>query len=130
MKQNKTIDFINKNARIDRDKIKLITELKSQGFYTCCYTNSIKKTANLMLKKIGVFELLDCVLTNQDVTNPKPDPEGYLFLINKFNANKENVIIVEDSPKGLAAAYATGCRVIKVDNPEEVNIGLFEEYMR
>lgn len=129
-KQELTIEIIKDRALHRKEKADMIKELQSAGYHVACYTNSIRETALLMLDKTGVLEHLDYLLTNQDVEKSKPDPEGYNFLINKFNANKKNVIIVEDSPKGLAAAYATGCRVIKVDNPEEVNIGLFEEYMR
>ena len=78
-----------------------------------------------MLKKTGVLDMFDYVLTNQDVVKPKPDPEGYIFLMNHFQADPEDTYIIEDSPKGLAAAHASGANVIQVKNPDEVNIELF-----
>ena len=81
-----------------------------------------------MLDKTGVIEHLDYLVTNEDVENSKPAPDGYLFLVEKFNVSKNNVIIVEDSPKGIAAAKASGCNVIEVKNPDEVDIKLFEDY--
>jgi HAD superfamily hydrolase (TIGR01509 family) len=83
-----------------------------------------------MLKKTGVFHLLDFLLTNEDVTKPKPNPEGYNFLVNKFNFKKDDVLIVEDSPKGKQAAYDSGCKVLEVDNVEKVNISLFKEIIK
>ena len=129
-KQELTIEIIKQNAEYREEKVQMIKDLRSAGYYIACYTNSIRETALLMLEKTGVLEHLDILVTNQDVVKSKPDPEGYNFLINKFNASKNNVIIVEDSPKGLAAAYATGCTVIKVSGPDEVDIGLFEEYVK
>ena len=103
----------------------MIDTLKSRGNIVACYTNSIRETAELMLDKTGILELFDFVLTNQDVENPKPDPEGYVFLMDHFGFSEEDTFIIEDSPKGLAAANASGANVIQVKNPDEVNISLF-----
>jgi len=126
-KQELSINIIEKNAKLDISKINMINELKKKGHVVACYTNSIRKTAYLMLTKIGVIDLFDYILTNQDVKESKPDPEGYEFIVNYFNFKKDNVIIVEDSPKGKQAAYASGCNVLEVENPSEVDINLFKE---
>ena len=80
-----------------------------------------------MLKKTGIIEMFDMIVTNQDVNLPKPDPEGYNLIINTYGLKKEEVFIVEDSPKGKAAAYASGANVIEVKNSEDVTIDLFKE---
>ena len=67
------------------------------------------------------------IITNEDVVNPKPDPECYISAIAKLNLDKENVLIIEDSEKGYAAAVQSGANVIKVKNPNEVNIDLFKK---
>ena len=125
LKQLLTVDIIEKNAKIRPEKQEMIKALRDSGATVACYTNSIRKTANLMLKKTGVLDMFDYVLTNQDVVKPKPDPEGYIFLMNHFQADPEDTYIIEDSPKGLAAAHASGANVIQVKNPDEVNIELF-----
>ena len=130
LKQQKTIETISENAALREEKVELIKFLRNNSCFIACFTNSIRQTALLMLEKTGVLEHLDYLVTNEDVSNCKPDPEGYNFLVDKFNVDKNNVIIVEDSPKGLEAAYASGCQVIKVNNPDDVNIGLFKEYFR
>ena len=129
-KQELTAETIRKSATHRKEKVDMIKELKQNGYSIACYTNSIRNTAILMLQKTGVLEHLDYLLTNQDVKKTKPDPEGYLFLVKKFNVQKNDVIIVEDSPKGRAAAHASGCNVIEVENPDEVNIELFREYLK
>jgi len=125
LKQSLTVDIIEKNAKTRPEKQEMIKALRDSGATVACYTNSIRKTANLMLKKTGVLDMFDYVLTNQDVAKPKPDPEGYIFLMNYFQFDPENTYIIEDSPKGLAAAHASGANVIQVKNPDEVNIELF-----
>jgi len=125
-KQRKTIDIINREAKIRYEKIALINMLKSKNIRVGCFTNSIRETANLMLEKTGVLDLLDLVITNQDVENPKPHPEGYIAMLDHFNISPKNSIIVEDSPKGVEAAILSGCKVLVVRNSDEVNIDLFK----
>ena len=121
LKQEKTIEIIQEKAQYDNSKVDLILWLKSRNIKVACFTNSIRKTAELMLDKAGVLSKLDLLVTNQDVKNPKPDPEGYFKVLKHFNIDPQDAIIVEDSPKGLKAATATECSVLKVDNATQVH---------
>ena len=85
MKQAITVETIRELAFRREEKVALLEHLREKGCYVACYTNSIRETATLMLDKTGVLEKLDYLLTNQDVESPKPDPEGYNFLVEKFN---------------------------------------------
>jgi len=127
IKQDKTIEIIERDAFKRQEKIDLINFLKDNGCVVCCFTNSIRETTNLMLKKTGIFHLFDTVLTNEDVNKPKPDSEGYNFLVNKYGFDKSQVLIVEDSPKGIEAAVASGCQVVRVKGPNEVTVHLLKE---
>jgi len=121
LKQENTIRIIEESCVYDNSKVNLISWLKLKGIKVACFTNSIRKTAELMLDKCGVLPELDLLVTNQDVKEPKPSPEGYLKVLKLFKCNPDNAIIVEDSPKGLKAAYATDCKVMKVANATEVH---------
>ena len=129
LKQKKTVEIISKMANVRQEKIDLINWLKHQSIHVACYTNSIRLTAVLMLEKTGVLDLMEMIVTNQDVKNPKPDPEGYTKVLDYFNIEPSSALIIEDSPKGMAAAVASGCNVMKVKNPDDVNIEYFKEYM-
>lgn len=120
LKQENTIRIIEESCVFDNSKVNLVNWLKLKGIKVACFTNSIRKTAELMLDKCGVLSELDLLVTNQDVKEPKPSPEGYLKVLKHFNISPQNAIIVEDSPKGLMAANATGCKVMKVDNATQV----------
>ena len=120
LKQENTIRIIEESCVYDNSKVNLISWLKLKDIKVACFTNSIRKTAELMLDKCGVLSELDLLVTNQDVKEPKPSPEGYLKVLKHFNFSPQNVIIIEDSPKGLEAAYATGCKIMKVDNATQV----------
>ena len=126
LKQEKTFLAIKENLSQRQEKIKLLKFLQKKGILLACVTNSIKDTAEMMLEKTGIKSFMDIIITNQDVNNPKPNPEGYYKAMTAKNMNPEDCIIVEDSPKGLQAAMSTGCKVIKVSTPDEVTIELFD----
>lgn len=130
LKQSKTIEIIEKHANKRLEKIEMLQGLKSEGHTVACFTNSIKITAELMLKRTGIFDMFDKVTTNQDVSAPKPDPEGYVECMRFFNFSPSETLIVEDSPKGIKAAKVSGANVLVVQNPDEVNLALVKKEMR
>lgn len=124
-KQEKTLEIIHRDCKVRQEKIELMKYLKQNNIKIACYTNSIRKTAELMLEKTGIKEYFDLILTNQDVIKPKPDPEGYIKIMKMFNISTEECIIVEDSPNGLKAAKASGAAVLEVKNQDCVTYELF-----
>jgi len=127
-KQRFTIEVINQEAFIDNTKVSLVRTLKSFGIKIGCVTNSIRKTTELMLKRIGVFDLMDIIISNEDCVMPKPSASGYIEAMVHLSVSPGHTLIVEDSPKGLMAANATGCYVMKVKNATEVTLSNFLKY--
>ena len=125
-KQEKTIEIINRDCTVRQEKIELMKYLKQNNIKIACYTNSIRKTTELMLEKTGIKDYFDLILTNQDVAKSKPDPEGYIKIMKMFNVSTEQCIIVEDSPSGLKAAKASGATVLEVKNQDYVTCELFK----
>jgi beta-phosphoglucomutase len=122
LKQKKTIDIISRDANIDLLKIQMLKDLKSSGLGIGCVTNSIEKTAKLMLLSTGQYEYIDLLITNEDVKMFKPDPEGYVAAMKKFSCMPAQTLIIEDSEKGCQAAISSGAHLLRVKNPSHVNI--------
>ena len=104
--------------------------LKNKGISLACYTNSIRETGTLMLKNTGIYDFFDLFISNQDVPQPKPSPSGYVQAMDHFNVEKENTLIIEDSPKGFEAAYRSGAKVFRVINQDQVDIKLFKGFVK
>jgi beta-phosphoglucomutase len=121
LKQELTIQVIEDLCKVDDSKVQLMRKLTQQGFKIACVTNCIRKTAIMMLHKSGVYEYMDCVVSNEDVDHTKPHPEGYIKALVMLGCAPSNAIIVEDSPKGIQAAEMTGAKVVVVANATEVN---------
>ena len=96
--------------------------LKDRGVKVAVCSNSIRATVVTVLSKLGLIELVDYFVSNEDVSNSKPHPEMYWKAMVQFNLNPSEVMIVEDSPHGLKAASNSGAHVLRVKNPSEVTV--------
>ena len=119
-KQSLTIDVINDNAKIDIEKISLHKKIQSLDIVCACVTNSIRETALLMLGKTGQLDYMEFVISNEDVENAKPHPEGYSLAMSRLSVFPHETLIIEDSPKGLDAANKSGANVLRVKDAREV----------
>ena len=120
LKQEKTNEIIKKTATLDETKKRLHEGTKN--FKKICVTNSIRQTALLMLEKTFQLQFMDHVISNEDVNNPKPDPEGYLKAISYLSFEPHEYLIVEDSPKGIEAAKKSKSNVYEVSGYHEVTL--------
>jgi beta-phosphoglucomutase len=130
LKQKNTYETIEKHAEIDYDKIELMKELKSRNFKIGCVTNSIRTSAELMLKKTGQFEYIDYLVSNNDMDEPKPAPDGYNQAMSYFNISEMHTLIVEDSDRGYTAAVLSGAHVMRVKDSYEVTTENINKHTR
>lgn len=102
----------------------LITRLKASGIKVGLVTNSIRKTTEFMLEYAGLLKFMDVIVTNEDVMEGKPSPEGYLLAMRTLGVEPKNCVVIEDGDYGVLAAKNAGARVIRVENPEDVDLEL------
>ena len=88
---------------------------------TALATMSYRKEALHVLQSLDLEHYLDVVLTREDVTNPKPDPEIYLLAAEKLDVEPGDCLVIEDSPNGARAGVAAGMNVIAVATPFTVS---------
>jgi HAD superfamily hydrolase (TIGR01509 family) len=105
----------------------LVARLRKKGFATGVVTNSIRRTAEILLSHAQLLDLIDVLVTNQDVQNQKPSPDCYLLACTKLGLSPEEVIVIEDGDYGYEAAKSAGCHVIKVDSPLQVSLELLAD---
>ncbi|GAA3093908.1 HAD family phosphatase [Nonomuraea sp. NPDC049419] len=91
----------------------LLDALRDEGVPVALVTSSLRPIADAVLKSVG-RERFDLVVTADDVTRTKPDPEPYLTAARRLGAEPVRCVVLEDSPNGVAAATAAGCAVVAV----------------
>jgi beta-phosphoglucomutase len=60
----------------------------------------------------GIREALTLIVSQDDVTNGKPDPECYLTAARLLALDPADLLVFEDTAVGVAAAKAAGARVV------------------
>jgi HAD superfamily hydrolase (TIGR01509 family) len=60
------------------------------------------------LRITGLEGLFSVVVTQEDVTRGKPDPEMFLLAAQRMGVSPRRCLVIEDSPLGLEAAKAAG----------------------
>ena len=79
-----------------------------------------------LLGKAGIFERFASILCGDEVKKVKPDPEMYLKTAARLGVAPGNLLVLEDSRAGIAAAYAAGAIPVMVPDllaPDEVTLG-------
>ena len=88
--------------------------LKSSNCNFFIGSNSMKERILIGLKKVNFESYFkeDKIFSFDMVSNPKPEPDVYLKVIETYKLNKDETIIIEDSAVGVTAGVKAGVKVI------------------
>lgn len=120
LKQTYTIEIIHARCKPRFQHEYALSRLKADGYLLAVASNSVRKSIELMMEKSALAPYLDGVISNQDVTRPKPDPEIYMQAMSLLSVGSTETLVLEDNPHGLAAARSSGAHVLVVNDPNEV----------
>jgi HAD superfamily hydrolase (TIGR01509 family) len=94
--------------------VQLVREIHRQGYPLGIVTSGGRDYALPRLEYLGLRELFAVIVTADDVTAGKPDPEGYLRACRELGVTASFCVVFEDSPAGVTAAKAGGLYCIAV----------------
>jgi beta-phosphoglucomutase len=72
----------------------------AESYNIFCASNSIRKTVELVLTRLGVIKYFDGYFGNDDVFMAKPSPELYYKCMVRAGAKLDETLVIEDSPVG------------------------------
>lgn len=121
IKQTKTLEILQNQVHIDADLVCSFKHLKSLGYIIAVASNSIQETVKIILTKLGLIEIIDFFLSNEDVTESKPHPEIFWKCMTKAKTIPRKTVIVEDSNFGRQAAVYSDAHLLPVDSRKDVN---------
>lgn len=99
----------------------LLHSLKQRGTPLGLVSNSPLAFVRRSLEIVGFQDRFDVVLSAHEVAAPKPSPEPYLEACRRLGVEPgPDVVALEDSPTGVAAARAAGLTVIGVPSLEGI----------
>ena len=75
-------------------------------------------------KRLGIFDLFDHIICQDDVPpgRTKPNPDIFLKALERLGVGKGEAVVFEDSPNGVLAARRAGIFVVAVPNQLTANM--------
>lgn len=102
---------------------RVLNHLESVGIPRAVATSSSRASAEALTAHHGIRPFFAFLVTSEDVSRGKPDPEIYLAAASRLGVDPRRVLVLEDSSAGLQAAKAAGAFAVGVPHrysPPEV----------
>lgn len=112
---------------IDEDLVNLFRYIKDQGIVIGVASNSIRQTLTNCLQALGVWKYVEVSLSNEDVKNPKPNPEIYNLCMLMLGSVPTSTIVFEDSEIGKSAARQSNAYLAEVESRKDLTIKLIHD---
>ena len=122
MKQRYTTEMVHALCKPRFAQERALSMLKAMGYRMSVCSNSIRSTVELMMDKANLSPYLDLMVSNEDVSKPKPDPEMYCKAMAHFGLRPEECLVVEDNENGIKAAKASGAHLLVVQDVSQTCI--------
>lgn len=96
----------------------LVAALARAGWTLGVVSGATRQEIERVLHQGGIREPFKVILSADDLAAPKPGPEAFIAALNAFNSlpplperlfHAHEVLAIEASPQGVAAAAAAGC---------------------
>lgn len=95
--------------------IEFVADLRKGGVRTAIVTSSNNiKMQHVREQLPELLANIDVVLTEENVTRSKPDPQGYMLAAERLGCESKNCYVFEDSLAGLEAGRRSGSKVVGV----------------
>lgn len=104
------------------DRTSLLNHLKKNGFKMAIVTSAGKKIIEKFIAKHNWNSFFDILITGDEVIYSKPQPEIYLKCLEKTNADKNRVLVLEDSQNGYHSATKAGLNCLLISKNIDKNI--------
>ena len=107
-------DLVRQAPPVVSGAIELIHALHERGVCLAVGSSGPRQNIELMLDAMGVRALIPVVITGDDVSRGKPDPEVFALACQGLGVEAVRCVVVEDAPVGIEAAMAAGTRTIAI----------------
>ena len=118
--QRRIVDLLVKQEsdmpyRLFDGALSLMSDLRDNGVQIAVVTSSnLPKMRHLFEVQPRLAALVDVLITDEDVTASKPDPQGYNLAARRLAATEGEYVVIEDSIAGLEAGRRSGAFVLGI----------------
>lgn len=106
----------------------LLQSLHEKGIKLCVATAAEKEMTEAALRRCGVFQWMEFVLTEEEVGASKRYPDIYLQAAKRLGADPETCLVFDDAPHAVETAHGAGFTVCGVGMDGEAKQRLLETH--
>lgn len=102
---------------------KTLKELQKRNIKLAVATSSTRDYAKTVLEKNNIADYFQTIISRDDVTKTKPNPDIFLLARRNLDIRKKDSIVIEDAIKGFIAAKRAGIGCIGLTTslkPEQI----------
>ncbi len=99
-------------ARAFEGITEMLAAIKARGLPMGVMTGKGRRAATITVAALGWERMFDAVVTGEDVTNQKPDPEGLFIVCERLGVRPGQCAFVGDSPADIGAGKNAGMKTI------------------
>ena len=96
----------------------LLSILKDRGRKVAIVSSTDRAHLEAALSRMGLSGFIDTIISGSDVQNKKPSPEPYLKGLEALSVDKQDSVVIEDSPTGIQSAVNAGIDCIGFEGSE------------
>ena len=96
----------------------LLSILKDRGRKVAIVSSTDRAHLEAALSRMGLSGFIDTIISGSDVQNKKPSPEPYLRGLEALSVDKQDAVVIEDSPTGIQSAVNAGIDCIGFEGSE------------
>ena len=93
---------------LDPDTLEMLGKLRNQGFKMALVSNVGKTSLQAAMEKLGLSDLIQVVISRDDVSRIKPHPEGLLTAAKALDVAPGEALFIGDSRNDVGAARSAG----------------------
>ncbi|WP_221567920.1 HAD family hydrolase [Alkalihalobacillus sp. TS-13] len=106
--------------------IELLTYVKDKGMKLGIFTGKARRSLDISLQELDMDGMFDVIITGDDVTNPKPNPEGLQKALSQLGINEKEAMFIGDSNADIEAGLAANVHTAAVQWLPDYQTSQFE----
>lgn len=106
-------DLLEETERFE-GAFELLALVKKLGLTIALASSTPKYNVEKMLQSAGIIDYFDVIITGEDISVGKPNPEVFLKAAAKANCSVEHCLVIGDSPHDIEAAKNAQIKIVAV----------------
>jgi HAD superfamily hydrolase (TIGR01509 family) len=102
-----------------------VEALHRDGWLQAIASSAPAENVRVMLQALRLDRFFDAIVSAEDVTAGKPDPQVFLAAATRLNVAPSTSVVVEDAPAGIEAARRAGMKCVGVSRTSVLDADVF-----